>query len=272
MAPLKNFLAAMCNLHCNCTCNIYKREQERQQLGNWATGQEGKRARMTGSMIRPLVQAVLEPLLVVVDDLTEQFMYPRGLTVEPSVLLARDEPLSSKYIVRDTMYKFGHPVVFELVALRIKISKLQLLSDAEYRDTTSQEFLESNAQRRLVDIERITRHIYVRLLHEKKLESLLPRSHVCHEALVTNEPHLKQLIKLFDQLDLLISTHTDSTQFCKECHDIYKQSVCDSRGYHEYNDTHQHTDTSSLPCDNPQMKQFLDSRKQLLHITTRRIF
>lgn len=222
-------------------------------------------------MIRPLVQAILEPLLVVVDDLTEQFMYPRGLTIEPSTLLSRNEPLSSKYIVKDTMYKFGHPVVFELVALRIKITKLQLLADTEYMNT-SQEFPESNAQKRLVDIERITRHIYVRLIHEKKLESLLPRSHVCHEALVTNEPHLKQLIKLFDTLEIIISQHTDSAKFCDECHDIYKRSVCDSRGYQEYNHTHEQHDNTTLPCEDPQMKQFLDSRKQLLHITTRRIF
>lgn len=226
---------------------------------------------MTGSMIRPSVQAILEPLLVVVDDLTEQFMYPRGLTVEPSVLLSRNEPLSSKYIVKDTMYQFGHPVVFELVALRIKITKLQLLAEADYMNN-SQEFSESNAQKRLVDIERITRHIYVRLIHEKKLESLLPRSHVCHEALVSNEPHLKQLIKLFDTLEIMISQHTDNTKFCSECHDIYKHSICDSRGYQEYNNTHDHHDNTTLPSEDPQLKQFLDSRKQLLNITTRRIF
>ncbi|SMN22880.1 similar to Zygosaccharomyces rouxii ZYRO0C14542p hypothetical protein [Maudiozyma saulgeensis] len=235
--------------------------------------------------VKQLTNALALPFLEIVDEITEDFMYPRGLTTSPVELMLKEEILLPEHIVKDDTYKFGHPIIFELIALRIKITKLQALDVKEFTTVDSNGFVGSNAQKRLVDIELIMRHIHKKLNHDKLV---LSRFRIYNGILVACEPQFESIFEMFDTLGILIGCLTKGPQgkgsvvteqvleFCNTADQLYKDTLLSSSGYKDFcefqHEQHINDSLEKLSFEDQALSSFLNDRKALLHITDRKIF
>ncbi|CAB4257229.1 similar to Zygosaccharomyces bailii BN860_12706g1_1 hypothetical protein [Zygosaccharomyces bailii CLIB 213] [Maudiozyma barnettii] len=233
--------------------------------------------------VKQLTSALTQPFLEIVDEITEDFMYPRGLTTSPAKLMLNEESLLPEHVVKDDTYKFGHPIIFELIALRIKITKLRALDVKEFT-TVDNGFVGSNAQKRLVDIELIMYHIHKKLNHDRLV---LSRFRIYNGILVASEPQFESVFEMFGTLDVLVGYLTKSSQvkgsvteqvleFCDNAGQLYKDTLLSSSGYKDYCEFQQEQNVgkslAKLSIEDQALYTFLNDRKALLHITNRKIF
>lgn len=244
---------------------------------------------MVNETFAALTQSLSEPFLEFVDELTESFMYPKGLAKSAAVLIQNHEPLKPEYVIKDDTYRFGHPILFELIALRIKITKLQKLDENAYQPI----YYSSSARKKLNDSELLIRHIYKKLNHDRLV---LARFRVYNDILVKSESIFDRIFKLFDSLNSIIETVVSSdksmtleenvqlnkqiTHFNNYAKVLYNETLYESIAFRDYcefkNIELKHEKANSaldtLELDNTNLDSFLQERKQLLHITGRRIF
>lgn len=235
-------------------------------------GTSGKAVTVSQSVAATAVAAAATAALEVADELTEQFMYPRGLTTSAGLLVRDGRELLPEMVVPEETFRFGHPILFELIALRIKVTKLQALPQQDFNVSGSQTFAETAAGKRLRDIEMIVRHVYSKLQDDKLVAA---RVRAYSAIIARAEEQLKEIISLLEEMHTLLqqkqsddtSSATALAQFCASASDLYTSSLQQSPAYLEYTEL-----KPTLTGDSAGLAAFLAQRRQVLHITSRRIF
>lgn len=231
-------------------------------------GAQGARVTVSSSVAATAVAAAAAAALEVADELTEQFMYPCGLTEAAGVLVKEGRELTQDMVVPEDTYRFGHPILFELIALRIKITKLQALPPQDFGAAAGVPFKESAAGKRLTDIVLIVRHV-CRKLEDDKLVAARVRA---YSAIITRgEEQLQEVVALLDDMEVLLQQKQPAesalAQFCASASDLYTTSLQSSPGYTEFTEL-----KPTLTGEYAGLAAFLAQRRKVLRITSRRIF
>lgn len=230
---------------------------------------EHKEVIMT-QMVKALIKSYSTPCLEFVDILIESIMYPTGFKESPGKLLKNCLSLKKSNINPDGK-NLGHPILFELVALK---HMLQNLQDKEEDCVKS--------QRRINETNALLHNIHNRLIMNQKI---LKRTEFYTTVLTKHDDKFQEMFKLLDHLSEIITLVKDQNTvaekelvkkmdtFATKSISFYNTLLSASvakQDFIEYvgHDVKEQNDFAN----DKEFITFLNKRKVLLHICNRRIF
>ncbi|CCK70908.1 uncharacterized protein KNAG_0F02430 [Huiozyma naganishii CBS 8797] len=146
-------------------------------------------------MFEPLIAEFSTCLLDFTDGLLEDIMYPSGA---PTDLIISNTPVPQEHINLSENPCLGHPILFEIVALRNRITRLQSLHPVDYTPT----FFNSHARKFLIDVERLFLYIDEKLHGDSRINT---RCHVNTLLLrEANEVCFSKIAAQFDQFNRIV--------------------------------------------------------------------